>query len=67
MCVLSTLHAPALLLPRILLCPSAALDLQVHRADVRLQVAGRPERHAFAVAAGVVPAFLVYRVDINIC
>ena len=33
-----------------LLCASAALDLQMNRADVRLQVAGRPERqvdHAF--------------------
>ena len=31
-----------------------ALDLQVHCANMCLQVAGRPKRHAFAVAAGVV-------------
>ena len=33
------------------------------RADVFLQVAGRPERHAIAVAAGVVPALLVHNLD----
>ena len=34
------------------------------RADVRLQGAGRPERHAFAVAADVVPALLVHNLDV---
>ena len=43
---------------------TAALDLQVDRADVLLQVASRPERHALAVAAGVVPALLVHRLDV---
>ena len=41
-----------------LLGASAALDLQMDRADVRLQGASRPERHALAVAADVVPANL---------
>ena len=35
------------------------------RADVRLQGAGRPERHAFAVAAGVVPALFVHNLDVS--
>ena len=48
-----------------LLCASAALDLQVDRANVRLRDAGRPERHAFAVAAGVVPALLVHYLDLS--
>ena len=29
-----------------------------------LQGAGRPKRHALAVAAGVVPALLVHRLDV---
>jgi hypothetical protein len=37
------------------LCASAALDLQVHCVDVRLQIAGPPERHALAVAVQLVP------------
>ena len=47
-----------------LLCASAALDLQMDRADVRLQGARRPERHAFAGAADVVPALLVHNLDV---
>ena len=42
----------------------AALDLQMDCADVLLQGAGRPERHAFAVAAGVVSALLVHRLGV---
>ena len=42
----------------------AALDLQVHFADMPLQGAGRPERHALAVRTGVVPALLVHRLDV---
>ena len=51
-----------------LLCASTALDLQMDRADVRLQRAGRPERHAFAVSvrAGVVSALLVHRFDVRL-
>ena len=49
-----------------LLCASAALDLQMDRADVLLQGAGRPERDAFAVAADVVPALLVHRFDVRL-
>ena len=41
-----------------LLCASPALDLQMNRADVCIQGAGRPKRDAFAVAADVVPALL---------
>ena len=47
-----------------LLCAFTALGLQMDRADVLLQVAGRPERHAIAVAADVVPALLVHRLDV---
>ena len=47
-----------------LLCASAALDVQMNRADVRLQGAGRPKRHALAVAADVVPALLVHNLDV---
>ena len=50
----------------LLLCASAALDLQVDCADVRLQVIGPPERHAFAVAADVVPALLVHSLDVRL-
>ena len=49
-----------------LLCASAALDLQMDRADVRLQVTGPPERDALAVAADVVPALLVHRLDVRL-
>ena len=47
-------------------CAPDALDLQVDYVDVRLQVAGRPERHAFAEAAGVVPALPVHRLDVRL-
>ena len=63
-----TVHCPSasLALRLRLLCASAALDLQMDRADVRLQGAGRPERHAFAVGARVVPALLVHRLDVRL-
>ena len=49
-----------------LLCASAALDLQMDRTDVRLQGAGHPKRHAFAVGTRVVPALLVHRLDVRL-
>ena len=36
------------------------------RADVRLQGAGRSKSHAFAVAADVVPALLVHRLNVRL-
>ena len=41
------------------------LDLQVHRADMRLQGAGRPEGDAGTVLARVIPALLVHRLDVR--
>ena len=35
-------------------------------ADVRLQGAGRPERHALAVLARVIPVLLVHRLDVRL-
>ena len=49
-----------MMLLRLLLRAADALDLQMDRANVRLQGADRPERHALAVRAGVVPALLVH-------
>ena len=49
-----------------LLRTPAALDLQMDRADVRLQGARRPKRHALAVAADVVPALLVHNLDVRL-
>jgi hypothetical protein len=72
--VLTYLRPPrvGLAVPRVahvaeeLLCTSAALALQVHRADMRLQGAGRPERHVLAVATGVAPALLVHHLDVRL-
>ena len=36
----------------------------MNHVDVPLQVTGPPERHALAVAAHVVPALLVHRLDV---
>jgi hypothetical protein len=39
----------------------------VNRIDMPLQVAGRPERHAIAVGAGMIPAILVHHLDALMC